>query len=240
MCTKQVSSIGRISWTTCIFLLLFCNAVCNGFIASIPSELFSPKLTVGQRQPNFIPFISKRRPDGTPLIILRASESEDQETSSDDDEKFSFGQRIESTKTGIVGLFAGGIALAPFSAVHDIFLGGDEIRNGVAQWEFDTDMGSIEAALFAIVYRYCVRKDANPMLNMGVIGAFILVRVLSKIQVSTSCLAAPLTCGAPLGYFNYNMLNQAFLTGIESIALFGGAAYAMDFCFNKKLISKFP
>jgi len=71
---------------------------------------------------------------------------------------FSFAQRIESLKTLIVGALAGGIALTPFSALHDILLGGDLVRNGLAQWEFDTDMGSIEAGLFAIVYRYCVRN----------------------------------------------------------------------------------
>ena len=31
------------------------------------------------------------------------------------------------------------------------------------------DMGSLQSALFAIVYRYCVREDDdNDMLNMGV------------------------------------------------------------------------
>lgn len=111
-----------------------------------------------------------------------------------DDDKFSFGQRIESIKCVVVGALSGGVALAPFSAFHDILLGGDVVRNGVAQWEFDTDMGSLEAALFAIVYRYCVRTDTNPMLNQGVIGAFVLTRTLSRIQVPAYCSAAPLTC----------------------------------------------
>ena len=94
-----------------------------------------------------------------------------------------------------MGLVAGGFALAPVSALHDILLGGDNVRNGVAQWEFDTDMGSLEAALFAIVYRYCVRQgDDNPMLNQGVLGAFVLTRTLSKIQVPSYCTAAPLDC----------------------------------------------
>ena len=39
-----------------------------------------------------------------------------------------------------------------------------------------------------------VRQDDNPMLKQGVVGAFILVRVLSKIQVPTYCTAAPLSC----------------------------------------------
>ena len=85
-----------------------------------------------------------------------------QSSKSNDD--FSFAQRIESLKTLVVGALAGGIALTPFSALHDIFLDGDYVRNGVAQWEFDTDMGSIECGLFAIVYRYCVRKKKKKFL----------------------------------------------------------------------------
>jgi len=112
----------------------------------------------------------------------------------DNNNKFGFGQRIESTKTGIVGLLAGGIAGTPFSALHDIAFGADFVKNGVAQWEFDTDMGSLEAALFAIVYRYCIRQDENPQLNQGVLGAFVLTRTLSKIQVPAYCSAVPLDC----------------------------------------------
>ena len=112
---------------------------------------------------------------------------------SDDGDKFSFGQRIESIKCVAVGALSGGIAVTPLTAIHDILLG-PEMNNGVAQWEFDTDMGSLESALFAIVYRYCVREDENPMLNQGIIGAFILVRTLSRIRVPSYCSAAPLDC----------------------------------------------
>jgi hypothetical protein len=110
-----------------------------------------------------------------------------------DEDKFSFGQRIESIKCAVVGALSGGIALAPFTALHDIFMG-PEFSNGVAQWEFDTDMGSLEAALFAIVYRYCIRNDDNEMLNQGVIGAFCITRTLSRIRVPSYCTAAPLDC----------------------------------------------
>lgn len=110
-----------------------------------------------------------------------------------DGDKFSFGQRIESIKCVVVGALSGGIALAPFTALHDIALG-PEFSNGVAQWEFDTDMGSLEAALFAIVYRYCIREDENTMLNQGVIGAFCVTRTLSRIRVSSYCTAVPLDC----------------------------------------------
>ena len=113
-----------------------------------------------------------------------------------EENKFTFAQRIESTKTGVVGLFAGGIALTPFAALHDILFPGSFIPNGIAQWEFDTDMGSIETALFAIVYRYCVREgeETNEMLGMGVVGAFVLVRTLSRITIPKYCTGAPLDC----------------------------------------------
>ena len=78
---------------------------------------------------------------------------------------FSFGQRIESVKSGVVGALAGGVALTPFTALHDIAFGGETVANGPAQWEFDTDTGSLEAALFAIVYRYCVRKFSYLMID---------------------------------------------------------------------------
>lgn len=115
---------------------------------------------------------------------------------SPEENKFTFAQRIESTKTGVVGLLAGGIALTPFAAFHDILFPGSFIPNGIAQWEFDTDMGSIETALFAIVYRYCVREgeETNEMLGMGVVGAFVLVRTLSRITIPKYCTGAPLDC----------------------------------------------
>lgn len=121
------------------------------------------------------------------LAPLSASSGEDE------DDKFSFQQRIESIKCVVVGALSGGIAVTPLTALHDILLG-PEMNNGVAQWEFDTDMGSLEAALFAIVYRYVVRTDENPMLNQGAIGAFVLVRTLSRIRVPSYCSAAPLDC----------------------------------------------
>eukprot|EP00559_Dactyliosolen_fragilissimus_P004152 CAMPEP_0184864332 /NCGR_PEP_ID=MMETSP0580-20130426/14543_1 /TAXON_ID=1118495 /ORGANISM="Dactyliosolen fragilissimus" /LENGTH=241 /DNA_ID=CAMNT_0027363061 /DNA_START=55 /DNA_END=780 /DNA_ORIENTATION=+ len=167
-------------------------------------------------------------------------ETDDAENQSEEN-KFTFAQRIESTKTGIVGLLSGGIALTPFSALHNIVFPGSTIENGTAQWEFDTDMGSIETALFAIVYRYCVREgeEANEMLGMGVVGAFVLVRSLSKIRVPSYCTSAPLDCGDPLGYFDWAMIQQGVFSGIESAAMFVAAATAMDYCYRKGYISRF-
>ena len=55
-------------------------------------------------------------------------------------------------------------------------------------------MASLQAGLFAIVYRYCIRTDNNPMLNQGVVGAFVLTRTLSNIQTTTDCVSVPLRC----------------------------------------------
>ena len=82
----------------------------------------------------------------------------------DTEDKFSVFQRIESTKTAALGALSGGILSTPFIALHDL------PAYGPASWEFDTDMGALQGAMFAIVYRYCVREDDdNDMLNMGVV-----------------------------------------------------------------------
>lgn len=71
-------------------------------------------------------------------------------------------------------------------------------------------------------------------------GAFIVVRTLSRVRVPSYCTAVPLDCGDPLGYFDYDMIQQLVLNGLESVALFGGAAVAMEYAYSKKWISKFP
>ena len=167
--------------------------------------------------------------------------SKDNDANADATDKFTFAQKIESIKTGVVGLLVGGIAVTPVTAIHDIVFPGDTISNGLAQWEFDTDTGSITAALFAIVYRYCVREgeEKNEMLPMGVIGAFAIVRTVSRVRVSYYCDAVPLDCGSPLGYLDWAMLQQLLFSGVESAALFGATAAAMDYCYTKGYISRF-
>ena len=68
-------------------------------------------------------------PRASSVAALRAKSGDDERSPED---KFSFGQRIESAKSAVIGLLAGGIAATPFTALHDIPL------FGAAQWEFDT------------------------------------------------------------------------------------------------------
>ena len=108
------------------------------------------------------------------------------------DNKFDMAQRIESLKSVVLGALSGGIALTPIAYLHYVVFSD---VSSTAQWEFTTDMSSLEAALFAIVYRYAVRaNDNNPMLNQGVVGAFVVVRTLSNIQVTDTCQSVPLRC----------------------------------------------
>lgn len=122
-------------------------------------------------------------------------------TNDDQDEKFGFTQRIESIKSLVIGGLAGSVAVAPIAALNDLWLrnamsssASVAIVNAVSQWEFDTDMASFQAGLFAICYRYCVRKDENPQLGSGVVAAFALTRTLSRVVVPSYCSAIPLDC----------------------------------------------
>lgn len=157
-----------------------------------------------------------------------------------DGNKFGFIERIDSIKSFIIGAIVGGIALTPFSAIHELLLPTISNVNGLGQFEFDVDMGSIQAGLFSIIYRYCIREDNNIQLNQGIIGGFIVIRTLSRIIVPSYCTPIPLSCGDPLNYFDYNMIYQLILNGLESVALFGVTAYAIDWTIQKKWISKFP
>ena len=151
------------------------------------------------------------------------------------DEKFGLRQRIDSGKSLVLGAIAGGLAQAPVSFFRDVLVSGS-----LTQWEFDTDAAAVTAGLFAIVYRYCIRQDDNPQLNKGVIGAFVLARTLARVQIPSYCTAIPLTCGAPLSYLDWNLLQQLFFSGAESALLFGCSALAVDIAIEKGYISKFP
>ena len=128
------------------------------------------------------------------ILSLFGNDNTDDEhvQSSTSDNKFDIAQRIESLKSVVLGAVSGGIAVTPIAYVHYVLT--SDIAN-TAQWEFVTDMSSLQAALFAIVYRYAVRaNDNNPMLNQGVVGAFVVVRTLSNIQVTDTCQSVPLRC----------------------------------------------
>jgi hypothetical protein len=117
------------------------------------------------------------------------------QTDTDSTNKFGMAQRLESVKCALIGALSGSIAVAPVAYFHYL--------DSLAQWEFTTDTAALQAALFAIVYRYAIRDDKNPMLNQGVIGAFVVVRTLSNIYVTNTCTALPLQCEYLLSIYMY-------------------------------------
>lgn len=134
----------------------------------------------------------------TKLVV---SVSPNDNNNNNDNNKFDLGQRLESIKCLVVGALAGGIAVAPFCALHHLVLWQTVkpmiVTNTVAQWELMNDMAALQAGLFAIVYRYCVRNDEskqNPQLGQGVVGAFAMTRTLGSLVVPTYCTAVPLNC----------------------------------------------
>ena len=206
----------------------------RGFVS--PPHVFTTRRRHGENNNN-----------GVVLTAIRSNNNDNNDSNDGGGDKFSFYQRIESIKTAILGGVVGSICSTPFIAIHDLLLdgttgGGGTGGGSIANWEFDTDASAVQGALFAIVYRYCIRASDPPnnMLNMGVIGAFVLVRTTSKIQLPTYCTALPLTCGPPLGFLDYTILFALLVNSVEGLALFGSVAYCMEVAYNKQWISKFP
>ena len=57
---------------------------------------------------------------------------------------------------------------------------------------------------------------------------FVVTRTLSRVRVPGYCTAALLDCGDPIGYFDWDIIQQLLLSGLESAALFGAAAIALE------------
>ena len=112
--------------------------------------------------------------------------------------------------------------------------------NNIAQFEFDVDQISIAGALFGLVYRYAVRRDNNPQLRQGVVGAFAITRSVATVRVSSECLAVPLRCGPPLSYLDYAMLGQLVSGLVVSGVAFGAAAAAIDAGVDRGWLKRFP
>ena len=146
---------------------------------------------------------------------------------------FTSKQRVESIKASLVSAVAGGFGFAPVGYLF--------YSDNLPQWEFSTDMASVESFLFGLVYRYATRDDENEHLKTGVIAAFTITRALSMVQVTDTCLAIPLRCGDlpfPLGYFDSNMLIMFAIGLATSFATFFAASTALEFCFDNEYIER--
>ena len=103
------------------------NNKSNSFFAQLPSVFSS--------------FSSNKNDDDITGVIDNDDVDNDDESSS----KFDMAQRIESLKSIVLGAIAGGIGLTPIAYLHYVYFASATEPNGLAQWEFVTDMSSIEA-----------------------------------------------------------------------------------------------
>lgn len=140
-------------------------------------------------------------------------------------------KRAESGKAGAVSLIAGTIAATPF-----LCFGPGAFTSPT--WELQADGLALMLLLFGVVYRYAVRADENPMLKQGVVGAFVITRSWALITPPTTCDVVPLNCGAPLGYFNWDMILQGSFATVETGAACAAAAFAIEACFEKGWIKR--
>jgi hypothetical protein len=142
----------------------------------------------------------------------------------------------DAKKAALVGLLTGPIAVSPFAYIHDLMYPGDFVLNAFSQFEFDCLAGGIAGAAFNVLYRCFVKEEKDDALANGVVVASALARSFSKVQVTYYC--DNLICGDPLTVLDWSMLSQFALGFTESVALFGAAGLALEFCCDRGLIPR--
>lgn len=137
-------------------------------------------------------------------------------------------KRAESGKAAVAATVAGNIGGLPVTLLDP--------NAFTPQWELQADGLAIMLLLFGVVYRYAVRTDDNPMLKMGVVGAFVITRAWALLDAPATCAAIPLNCGPPLGYFSWDMIFAGLLASAQTASACAAAAFALEVCFDKGLI----
>ena len=145
------------------------------------------------------------------------------------------GEKIESVKAAVFSAVGGSLAVIPYAIIKGALL------HFNADWEFNYDgLLILTAPLFGITYRYAIRRDNNPNLKQGVIGAFVITRAVATVKVSDICTSIPLNCGQPFYLFTGDMLLSGLEHFVEAALCFSGSAYLMETLFKSKALSKFP
>lgn len=76
------------------------------------------------------------------------------------------------------------------------------------------------------------------MLKQGVVGAFVITRSWAMITPPETCSVVPLSCGPPLGYFDWGMLSQGAFAAVETGVACAAAAYALEAAFARGWIQR--
>ncbi|AFY37879.1 hypothetical protein Lepto7376_1536 [[Leptolyngbya] sp. PCC 7376] len=145
--------------------------------------------------------------------------------------RFTDAERLESLKVAIAGgVCAGAISLG-ILVVNRIFVFGFEVialtlASGMATLTLLVNAGiaGLSGALFALVYRYAIRQDKNPQLNMGVVLAFTLVRGLALVDA-----------GSAIAQNGWPFLSACG----ESLVIFGLTALVLNFALQQQWLKTF-
>jgi len=133
-------------------------------------------------------------------------------------------ERLESGKAAAVGGGAAAAAAAPLA------LG---MAGGLAPLSLAS--AAAAGALFAVVYRYASRKDANSHLKGGVVAAFGLVRGGAQVEALASASE-----GRWAELLSTEVLAKAAALVGESVLLFALAAAALEVGLSHGWLSTFP
>ena len=147
------------------------------------------------------------------------------------DNPFTAAERLESLKVAVVGGITAGFLSLVLLFIHRGAIADPHLFATLFTLNLATltllvhvAIGSLSGALFALVYRYAIRTDQNPQLNMGVVLAFTLVRGLALVDV-----------GSAIGQH----FLPFFLACGESFILFGLTSLILTFAMQRQWLKPF-
>ena len=127
---------------------------------------------------------------------------------------------VESAKAGVISTVGGSLASAPAKA--SALLAAEAFKWGT--WEVGTASFATELFVFGVVYRYAVRNDFASRPKQGTVLAFAVFRAFTLISLQASSLSDLGTSAKML----------QLLAGFgESAIAFWGAAWALEYCWNR-------
>ena len=139
-------------------------------------------------------------------------------------------ERWESLKAGGIGAIAAGILFAVFTVInrrwaltptHSMSLHPDSIGITLA---VSGAIAILSGFLFAVTYRYVIRRDQNVHLKSGAVAAFGLVRGLAQLDLGWQSGVDPLPLIALM---------------IESFILFAGVRMVIDWAIAHSKVKPF-
>lgn len=137
-------------------------------------------------------------------------------------------ERAESAKAGFITSIAGSLAASPVKASALIVS-----NNLYQQWQYSSVALAVQLAFFGIVYRYAVRSDDNDMLKAGAVGGFVMCHTLSSPQILSQFSGK----SSPDQWKMWIQLGASFG---ESVIVFGLAAAALEWAFNRGWLYRLP